>query len=108
MAWHPDNPDIPIRKPRALSKLEKMDFHTLQAMPPVEVDEVCHDVAQGVAEEYHKEKGGSYEECVSVVSVALTTTGSAIGGHVGDLMIGQSDSLASHACRAVFHGKEAF
>lgn len=102
MQWQPDNPDIPIKKPKALAYLEKMEPHVREAMPPVEIDEVAHDVAQGVAQEYHKEKGGNYEGCIAIVTVALSTTGSSIGGKVGNYMIGKSDNLAQHACRIVF------
>lgn len=105
MNWPPDNPEIPIKKPRAIARLEKMDFHTLEAMPPVEIDEVSRDLAQGVAEEYSHQKGANFDDCIDMVSIALTETGSAIGGKVGSHMIGKCDKIAHDACRLAFPDK---
>lgn len=101
MTWYPDA-DIPIKKPKALEKIERLGPKILNAMDPIEVDEVVNDAAVGVAEEYHKELGGNYEDCVNIVSVALTVTGNSISGQVGSHMIGNANILAQQVCRNIF------
>jgi hypothetical protein len=103
MEWHPDVPDLPIKKPKKIERLEKMDRRSLDSMPKVEVQELVDDAAQSVADAYKKEvKGANFDECVEIVSVALSVTGSSIGGTVGTLMVAESESASQRACRLTF------
>lgn len=98
MNWHPDVPDLPIRKPREIELLEMMDRVSLDSLPPLEVDEKVDEIAHAVARDYKSQTAdGSFVECVEVVSVALEVTGSAIGGHVGNAMIAARNSAALRA-----------
>lgn len=103
MKWHPDVPDLPIEKPKEIEKLELMDQRALDSMPGVEVEEKVEEIAHAVARAYKKQQpNGNYDECLEVVSTALSVTGSAIGGHVGTAMIAESDSAAKTACRLAY------
>lgn len=103
MKWHPDVPDLPFEKPVEIEELEQMDRRVLDSMPGVEVDEKVDDVADAVARAYKRESSeSSYDECVEVVSTALTVTGSSIGGHVGTALIARSEHAAKTACQLAF------
>ena len=103
MSWHPDIPDIPIKKPKEVENLELMDKVSLDSMPSVEVGEKVDEIAHAVARDYKSQiKNGSFDECVEIVSIALETTGSAIGGHVGNAMIAASNSAALKASQDTF------
>lgn len=103
MSWHPDVPDLPIRKPREIELLEMMDRASLDSLPPLEVDEKVNEIAHAVARDYKSQiDNGSFDECVEVVSVALKVTGSAIGGHVGNAMIAAHNSAALRVSQDAF------
>lgn len=103
MAWHPDVPDLPIKKPKVIEKIEKMDPVELNSLPGVEVQELVDEVAHAVAKAYKNEVvNGNIDECEEVISIALSVTGSAIGGQVGLTMIAESDSAAEKASAIVF------
>lgn len=107
MPWHPDVPDLPIKKPKIIETLEQMDRSVLDSMPPVEVQEMVDAVASGVAEAYKEQyKKGNYEECVEFASIALSVTGSALGGQMGKAMIASSEHAAKNACSIVFPVEE--
>jgi len=109
MAWHPDVPDLPIRKPKKIEQLEKTDPAILEAMPRVEVDDTVEDIAHAVAVAYKKQvKNCHYEECIEVVSVALKVTGSSLGGQVGKAMIAANEKSAIKACSLVFTKETSF
>lgn len=103
MRWHPDVPDLPIDKPKAIEDLEKMDRKYLDSLPAVEVQEKVNEIANKVAMAYKKQRpNGSYEECFEVVSTALSVTGSAIGGQVGLAFIAKNETAAKTACELVY------
>lgn len=107
MKWHPDVPDIPIKKPKQIEKLERMDRVMLDSMPSAEVDEKVEEIAIAVAKECKKQiKNCSFESCIEMVSIALETTGSAIGGKVGTAMIAAQDKAAKSACSIYFSNNE--
>ena len=106
MAWHPDVPDLPITKPKEIEKLESMDPAVLNSLPDLEVQETVRDISHAVAKKYHEEVGGTYDDCVDVVSTALTVTGSSLGGKVGLAMIASNQSAAKNACRIIYGIKE--
>lgn len=103
MTWHPDVPDIPIKKPKEIEELELADRAVLDSMPGVEVKETVEQIAHAVARDYKKQKvNGNYDECLEIVSVALKVTGSAIGGKVGRAMIAACDTAAEEAAQQFF------
>lgn len=100
-----DVPNIPLKKPRALEKLEKQSSEILNAMTPVELDEKIEDVARALAENYAEQMGkdATYDGCLMVVSEALTQTGASIENRkTGDRMIGTCDAKAKEACKILF------
>jgi hypothetical protein len=102
MVWDLDNPDIPVKKPKEISMLEAMGRANRDSMPPLEMDEKVEDSADAVARSYRKFPNSTYGECVTVVSVALNVTGSALGGSFGDHMMSKSESEAVRACKLYF------
>ena len=104
MRWHPDVPDLPIRKPKEIEDLELMDRAVLDSMPPLEVEETVAQIAHAVARDYmlDKRENGTEQECLELISIALKVTGAAIGGHVGNAMVAESDSAAATACKLAF------
>jgi hypothetical protein len=107
MPWHPDVPDLPITKPKEIEKLEQMDRVMLESMPFQEVQDIIDEAAHAFARAYHEQvPDGDYEGCIDIVSVALSVTGSALGGKVGTAMIGASQSATKSACRIVFPEEE--
>lgn len=103
MTWHPDVPNIPIKKPKEIEALEQMDRVSLDSMPSVEVKEKVEQIAHAVARDYKKQKkNGNFDECLEVVSIALKVTGSAIGGHVGTAMIAACDSASLVAAQDAY------
>jgi hypothetical protein len=102
MSWPPDVPDIGIKKPHTLEKLESTDRDILDAMDHVEVEERITDVAQSLAREYRKEKNADYQSCLDFVTFALRMTGSALGGKFGAYMVGERVRLAERGTRMVF------
>lgn len=103
MQWHPDVPDIPIKKPKEIESLETMDRRVLDSMPGLEVEEKVEEIAHAVARAYKEQNPkGNYDECLEIVSIALNVTGSAIGGKVGNAMIAESDSASRTACQLVY------
>lgn len=103
MIWHPDVPNLPIKKPKRIEAIEKMDPTYRESLPQVEVQELVDDAAEAVAKEYKKEfPNGTHERCIELVSVALTVTGSAIGGQVGNAMIAQADKNAERVATMYF------
>lgn len=103
MKWHPDVPDLPIDKPKEIESLELMDPKILDSMPGVEVKEKVEEIAHAVAKAYKKQRPkGDFDECVEVVSIALSVTGGAIGSQVGTAMIAESENAARTACELVF------
>ncbi len=102
MPWDPNETEIPINKPKEITELELMGRETLSSMPPREMDEKIEEAANAIAQQFNKQEEGDYESCVAVVSVALSITGSALGGEFGNLMVGKSDSQAQHACRRIY------
>lgn len=98
-----DIPNLPIKKPKQIARLEQTDRATLDSMPGVEVDELVEEIAHATAAAYQEQyPEGHYDECVEMVSISLTTTGSAIGGHVGNAMIAASDKQSQAVCRLLF------
>ena len=87
MHWDLDNPDIPVDKPKEIKELEAMGRTNRESMPPREMDEKLEDAASAVARLYKKLPGSDYEGCVGVVSVALSVTGSSLGGKFGTHMM---------------------
>ena len=103
MIWHPDVPDIPIKKPKEIESLEMMDRVSLQSLPPLEITEKVDEIAHAVARDYKQQvKKNSFDECVEIVSIALKVTGSAIGGRMGNAMIGACDSASLKAAKTAF------
>lgn len=103
MTWHQDVPSIPIKKPKEIEALELMNRVSLDSMPPLEVQEKVDEIAHAVARDYKKQiKNGTFEECLEIVSIALSVTGSAIGGQVGNAMVAASNSAAQIASRHAF------
>lgn len=102
MKWHPDVPDLPISKPKELEKIELMDPAERNAMRDVQVEETVDEIAHAVARDYHQQLGGSYRDCIDIVSVALTVTGSSLGGNLGNAMISSTETAARTACRTIF------
>ncbi len=98
-----DVPELGIKKPKKLEEFEELEPHILDAMTPLEVTEHIRDIAESVADAYHREvNGGNYQGCVDMVSVALSVTGNAIGGKVGAEMVGENESAAKEACKLEF------
>ena len=102
MLWHPDVPELEIKKPTEILQFEELSPEILEAMSTMEIHARIDRAAEAVAREYKKEKDESYDECVNIVSIALSVTGNAIGGKVGALMVGRSDSSAIQASRLVY------
>jgi len=103
MSWHPDVPNIPIKKPKELEKLEMMDRVWLDSLPPVEVQEKVDEIAHAIARDYKKQvKNADFETCQEIISVALRVTGSAIGGRVGQSMVASCDTAALKASQNAF------
>lgn len=104
MNWPPDVPDFPMKIPHEIEKLENLPKNLLNAMTDVEAKEHIRDGANGLAGAYYnsrKEKG-SLSECKLFVSSALRQTGSAIGGKLGNLMVGTSDEASECACERLY------
>ena len=100
---HPDVPGLPFDKPKQIEALEQMNRAMLDLMPPLEVDETVAEIAHAVATTYkQKVKNSDYDGCVEVVAVALSVTGSSIGGHVGNAMVAANQHMAVIACRRAF------
>lgn len=97
-----DVPSLPFKKPKNLIHLEQMARSQREAMDPYEVKEHIQEVAESLAEGYHKSVGGDYEGCVSVVARALSETGAAVGGRFGASMVGESERAACKVCRAEY------
>jgi hypothetical protein len=74
----------------------------------MEVDERVSDAADSLAHAYFEEKGPNvnFDECVSVVSGALSETGSSINNKLGKSMISRSLEKAEQACRRYFPKKD--
>ena len=104
MNWHPDVPDINVKKPRELEKIEELPISVLNAMTPLELDEKIRDAADGLAKNYVKAASGkaTVDECILFVSGALTQTGAALNGKAGAAMVGKSDKAAENACKQLF------
>lgn len=101
--WHPDVPNLPIKKPKEIEELELMDRSYLDSMPKIEIQEKIEQIAHAVARDYKKQaKKGSFDECLEVVSIALKVTGSAIGGKLGTAMIAATDFASLIASRDAF------
>lgn len=97
-----DVPDLPFTKPQQLIDLEQIGTDRLNAMTKAEAYERIEEAAYALANNYRKEKGGDYDSCVDLVSMALRVTGGAIDSKVGPLMIAESEKLAQEACRVIF------
>jgi hypothetical protein len=110
MPWHPDIPDFPIDKPHALEKLEKLSPDVINAMTKLEISEHIRDAAQSLAKTYHdkctQREDWGYDECVLLVSGALSQTGGSITGKMGPVMVGKSTEAAHKACRQYFPEEE--
>lgn len=102
MSWPPDVPDINLAKPKELERLEKMERHIRDAMTQQEISDHIETIAQRFAENYKKKPDSDYEGCKEIVSLALTLSGGAIGGKVGQSLMGTSSGAAESACRIVF------
>lgn len=102
MSWHPDVPELNIPKPQALKTLEGLGDDVLNAMDTVEIDRRIDDVANQIAHEYAKTPNATYEECIDLISMALSVTGNAMGGRVGALFVGRCDEAGEKAARLVF------
>lgn len=110
MSWHPDIPDFPAEKPHQLEKLERLPSDIINAMTHLEVEEHIRDAALSLANVYHKKckkrRDFGYDECVLLVSEALSQTGASIEGKLGPLMVGESNGVAHMACRQYFPEEE--
>ena len=103
MQWYPDLPELPIRKPQQIEDLELMSQINLDSMPAVEIQEKVDEIAHAVASGYKQQiVNGSREECQAVVSIALTSTGSAIGGRMGNELIAQSHRTSQEAALVAY------
>ena len=110
MAWHPDVPDFLAEKPHELEKLEKFSLEIINAMTHLELEEHIEDAAYALARTYHHQcrqrQDYGFDECVLIVSGALSQTGSSIDGKLGPLMVGTSLDSAKTACRQYFPEEE--
>lgn len=110
MNWRPDIPDFPGEKPYLLEKLENLPPEMINAMTGLEVSEHVRDAANSLARGYHhdckKNRDYGYQECVLLVSGALSQTGSSLSGQLGASMVGKSQTAASEACRVYFPEEE--
>jgi len=102
MSWPPDVPDINLAKPKELAYLEKLEPQVRNAMTKQEVSDHIETIAQRFAENYKQKKGSDYTGCLETVSLALSLSGGAIGGKVGQTLMGTSSVAAKAACRIVF------
>ena len=102
MTWYPDTPELDFKKPPTIIYLEELNNNTLNAMDFVEIYDHIQTAANETAQAYHKAKGGNYEDCVLIVSMALSVTGNAIGGKVGGLLVARSEEAARKAAELVF------
>jgi hypothetical protein len=102
MSWPPDIPDLPLKKPAEVAKLELLDSTALNAMRDEEIEEHIEVAASGFARSYKEEFNGNYEDCVSMVSSALQLTGSAIGGRFGTAMVARSRHVAEMISQELF------
>ncbi len=103
MIWHPDVPNLPIKKPKKIEDIEQMDPTFLNSLPGTEVQEMVDGAAEAVAKAFKQQvPNGTHEQCLEIVSVALTITGSGIGGQVGNAMISQADKNAERVASLFF------
>jgi hypothetical protein len=102
MTWHPDVPDLPIKKPKIVEDLECSSLSERESMRSLEIEETIEAVAHSVALAFKKQCQGGYNECEEVVSIALTLTGSALGGRLGTAMVAASEHVAKTTSRIVF------
>lgn len=102
MPWHPDVPDLPIKKPKIIEDLESSALDERESMRSLEIQETIEAVAHKVALAFKEQCQGGYDECEEVVSMALTLTGSALGGRLGTAMVAASEHAAKSASRIVF------
>ena len=66
------------------------------------MQETVDNIAEAIAGAYKKEHPKGTPKCLEIVSLALTVTGSAIGGHVGTAMVAESDKAAQRATNLYF------
>lgn len=102
MAWYPDTPELDFKKPPTIIYLEELNNKTLNAMDSVEIEDHIQAAANETAQAYHQAKGGNYEDCLLVVSMALSVTGNAIGGKVGALLVAKCEDAAKKACEIIY------
>lgn len=103
MACPDDIPDFPFPKPRELEKLERLPPEVIHAMTRVEMEEKIRDAAVSLAKVYMlNTPSADFDECLLLVSGALSETGGSIPGQLGALMVGTSLQTAEDACRDYF------
>ena len=106
MPWHPDVPDFINEKPHALEKIERLSPDVMNAMTHLEMEEHIEDAAASLAKSYHdkckQRMDYGVDECIMLVSGALSQTGGSIGGAMGSLMVGKSLDEAKQACHRYF------
>lgn len=103
MSWPPDVPDVNLKKPPELERLETMAPSIREAMSKQEIHDHIDEIAHSFAVNYKHKKGSTYEDCLVMVSLALNLSGGALGGQVGLEMMGTSSGAAETACRIVFN-----
>lgn len=102
MASELDVPNLPFKKPKSLSDLERLSSAQREAMDFEEQKERIQFIADSLAKAYAKNKNGDFEGCVLVITSALSETGGSIDGEMGANMVGLSHQAAETACRLVY------
>lgn len=100
-----DVPDFPFPKPKEIEKIEQLPPEIIHAMTRVEMEEKIREAATSLAQAYFNcspSEKANYEECLLLVSAALTETGGAVPGQLGSLLVGTSQKAASEAARELF------
>lgn len=102
MCWHPGDPELDIPKPSALKELDGLGDDVINAMDTVEIDRRIDDIANQIAHAYVKKAANDFEECVNLISMVLSVTGSSMGGRVGARFVAKSQQAAQRAAHEVY------
>jgi hypothetical protein len=106
MSWHPDIPDFLNEKPREIEILEEFTPEMMNAMTGLEVNEHIENAAHALAKSYYNfcqnRTDYGYDECVMIVSGALSELGASLDCKLGTTMVAESISAAKKASREYF------
>jgi hypothetical protein len=106
MPWHPDIPDFLNEKPHEIENIEKLTVEMMNAMTGLEIDEHIENAAHALAKSYYNlcqnRTDYGYEECVMIVSGALSELGASLDSKLGSAMVGESVHAAKKASREYF------